>query len=119
MKKFLTVLFSSLIVLLMFVTPVNPVQAAEPEDGCSCHDLIPLTGSERNKIVADLLSSDAFKVKKSELISTGYSWNGANSIEVILPEEGVTMVGVPFSDQNGIIEVNVFINGTFVGTAPN
>jgi hypothetical protein len=118
MKKILTLLCTSLIVLLMLVGPGNPVQAEEPGDDCTCHDLIPLNGSERNKIVAVLLSSDAFKIKKSELISNGYSWNGAKSIEVVLPAEGVTMVGVPFTDKNGNILVYVFINGAFAGTSP-
>jgi hypothetical protein len=118
MKKILPFLFTSLIVLLLLVGPGNPVQAEEPGDDCTCHDLIPLNGSERNKIVAVLLSSDAFKFKKSELINKGYSWNGANSIEVLLPAEGVTMVGVPFTDQNGITLVYAFINGAFAGTAP-
>ncbi|NWQ43727.1 hypothetical protein MLOOGBEN_23795 [Bacillus sp. EB106-08-02-XG196] len=118
MKKILTLLCTSLIVLLMFVGPGNPVQAEEPADDCTCHELEPLTGVERNKIVASFISTNEFKSKKAELISSGYKWNGAKTIEVILPAEGVTMIGVPFIDQDGIPSVNVFINGAFVGTSP-
>lgn len=118
MKKLLSVLFTSLIVLLMFAAPGNPVQAEETGDDCSCHDLLPLTGAERNKMVAAFISSSEFKSKKADLISSGYKWNGANTIEVVLPAEGVTMVGVPFISNDGIATVYVFINGYFVGTAP-
>lgn len=126
MKKLLTVLFGGFIALSLFVATGNTAKAAEPtdpppaveDDGCSCHDLIPLQGAERNKIVAKFISSDEFKAKKMQLLKTGFTWNGANTIEVVLPAEGVTMIGVPFISANGTLEVYVFINGTFVGTSP-
>jgi len=117
MKKFLSALFISLLVLSMFAVPGNPVQAEEADE-CSCHDLGLLTGAERNKIVADFLSSNEFKSKKLELLHSGYKWNGAKSIEVVRPAEGQIMVGVPIVSQNGTIEMYVFVNGTFVGTIP-
>ncbi|MFJ7726348.1 hypothetical protein ACIQXV_09305 [Neobacillus sp. NPDC097160] len=112
--------------LSLFVTTGNTAKAAEPDvtpavtddDSCGCHDLIPLTGVERNKIVAKFISSDEFKAKKSELLKSGFKWNGAHTIEVVLPAEGVTMVGVPFFSADGVPTVYVFINGVFVGTAP-
>src|SRR4051794_33221421 len=103
MKKLLTLLCTSLIVLLMFATPGNTVIAAQNvvdnvtylgppppgevedpgDDNCTCHDLVPLTGSERNKIVANLLKSDVFKNQKMNLKREGFKWNGASGIEVI------------------------------------
>lgn len=131
MKKIVTLLCTSLIVLLMFSTPGITVTAAEnvvenvtylgpPEPGevedpgdddCTCHDLLPLTGSERNKIVATLLKSDVFKSQKMNLKNDGYKWNGANGIEVIQPTEDVTLVGVPFINIDGTIEMHAFFIG--------
>ncbi|WP_223590342.1 hypothetical protein [Neobacillus bataviensis] len=112
MKKVLTLLFGGLIALTLFVSTGNTAKAEEPED-CSCHELKPLTGSERNKIVADLISSKAFKEKKKELKAIGYQWNGAHGIEVIQPYEGFTLVGVPFTTFEGNVEMVVFINGEY------
>ena len=117
MKKLLPLLFGGLIALTLFVTTGNTAKAAQNDD-CTCHDLIPLSGSERNKIVADLLSSESFKTQKMELIKSGYKWNGAHTIEVVIPAEKVTMVGVPFISPDGAPLVYVFINGTFAGTSP-
>ncbi|MCM3764686.1 hypothetical protein [Neobacillus niacini] len=116
-KKIMALLFGGAMAFSLFAAPGNPVQAAENDD-CGCHDLVPLSGAERNKIVAKFLSSDAFKDKKAELLSSGNKWNGAHTIEVVLPAEGVTMIGVPFIDANGVPLMYVFLNGTFVGTAP-
>jgi hypothetical protein len=133
MKKILTLLCTSLIVLLMFSTPGITVTAAENvvenvtyldpprpgevedpgDDGCTCHDLVPLTGSERNKIVATLLKSDVFKNQKMNFKKDGYKWNGASGIEVIQPIEEVTLVGVPFTSTDGILEMHTFLIGDF------
>jgi len=128
MKRLLSIICGGAIALSLFAAPGSPAKAAEPtgdstttassNDDCSCHDLKPLTGPERNKLVADFLSSQEFKAKKLELLHSGYSWNGAQSIEVIIPAEGVTMIGVPFRDVNGTGQMYVFINGTFAGTSP-
>ncbi|MFL6554568.1 MAG: hypothetical protein ACJ8MO_00460 [Bacillus sp. (in: firmicutes)] len=118
MKKLLTILCGVLIALSLFVTTGNTVKAAEPEEDCTCHDLLPIQGVERNKIVAKFLSSEEFKAKKTELLNSGFTWNGAHTIEVVLPAEGVTMVGVPFTSADGIKEMYVFINGTFQGEVP-
>jgi hypothetical protein len=133
MKKIVTLLCTSLIVLLMFSTPGITVTAAENvvenvtylgppqpgevedpgDDGCTCHDLVPLTGSERNKIVATLLKSDVFKNQKMNFIKDGFKWNGASGIEVIQPIEEVTLVGVPFISTDGILEMHTFLIGDF------
>lgn len=117
-KKLITVLGGVIIAISLFVTTGNTVKAEEPGDDCSCHDLLPLQGAERNKIVAKFLSSEEFKAKKMELLKSGSTWNGAHSIEVVLPAEGVTMVGVLFIGANGTSAVYVFINGDFVGSVP-
>jgi hypothetical protein len=117
-KKLITILGGVIIALSLFVTTGNTVKAEEPGDDCTCHNLLPIQGAERNKIVAKFLSSEEFKTKKLELIKSGSTWNGAHTIEVVLPAEGVKMIGVPFTDADEIQLVYVFINGSFVGTAP-
>jgi hypothetical protein len=133
MKKVLTLLCTSLIVFLMFVDPGNPVEAAKNSadnvtylgpplpgevedpgnDDCTCHDLLPLKGSERNKIVAEVLKSDVFKNEKMRLKKDGYKWHGASGIEVIQPTEDFTLVGVPFLNNGGTIEMHTFLIGDF------
>ncbi|WP_042456868.1 hypothetical protein [Neobacillus dielmonensis] len=118
MKKLVMLIFGVFIALALFTVTGSPVQAAEPDDDCTCHDLLPITGAERNKIVAKFLSSQEFQAKKAELLATGHTWNGAHTIEVILPAGSVTMVGVPFVDADGVPLMYAFVNGMFVGTAP-
>ncbi len=121
MKKFLTLLCTSLIVFLMFVGPDDSVKAAKPGDhdncGCEEHGIFHLYGAERNKIVADLLSSDQFKAKKLELLDDGYKYTGAKDIVVVENRfapghpKGVT---VPFINEDGVLKVALFIEGNFV-----
>ncbi|MBL4950719.1 hypothetical protein JK635_00475 [Neobacillus sp. YIM B02564] len=118
MRKFLTLLCGGILAFSLFAWTGSPVKAAEPGDDCGCHDLIPLQGAERNKIVAKLISSDAFKAVKKEAKKNGYSWNGANEVEVVIPAEGVTMVGAKFTNNQGNALMFVFTNGVFVGTTP-
>lgn len=119
MRKFLTLLCGGIIAFSLFAWSGNPVKAAEESsDDCGCHDLIPLQGVERNKTVAKLISSDAFKAVKKEAKQNGYTWNGANEVEVVIPAEGVTMVGAKFTNNQGNVLVYVFINGVFAGTSP-
>jgi hypothetical protein len=119
MKKIATLLFTSLIVLLMFVGPGNSVQAAQnvvyfgpvpdfvhPPD-CDCEDLKPLTGPERNKIVSDLLKTDEFKSARKDLMAQGIKWKGANTVEVMKIDGAPVLVGVPFT-KDGNIEFHVF-----------
>jgi hypothetical protein len=116
LKKIFTLLFSSLIVLLLFAAPGNSVMAAEE---CSCHELGPIYGVERNQIVANLLKTDSFKNVKQKQENNGYVWNGADTIQVIKPGDGTIMVGVPFVGQNGSVVFSVFIDGQFAGNVPN
>jgi hypothetical protein len=114
MKKIFTLLCTSLIVLFMFAGPGNPVQAAqnveylgpvpdfEHPPGCGCENLKPLTGSERNKIVSDLLKTDVFKDARKDLMSQGIKWNGANTVEVIKVDGAPVLVGIPFTKDGNI-----------------
>jgi hypothetical protein len=121
MKKILSLLLTSLIVILMFVGTDDSVKAANPgdQDNCGCeeHGIFHLYGAERNKLVADLLSSDQFKAKKLELLNDGYKYTGANGIEVVenrfIPghPKGIT---VPFINEDGISKVAIFIEGNFL-----
>ncbi|WP_316568643.1 hypothetical protein [Neobacillus sp. YIM B06451] len=115
-KKLLSVLFSGALAFGVFAVPGNAVKAAE--EPCDCHSWVPISGAERNKEVAGLLSSDAFKDKKAELWSKGYGWNGAHQIEIVKPAPNVTMIGVPFVNTDGTVNIYVFINGSFVGVTP-
>ncbi|MFB3163360.1 hypothetical protein ABLO26_18585 [Neobacillus sp. 179-J 1A1 HS] len=116
MKKIVTLLCTSLIVLLMFVAPGN-VAFAEDECGCITEEI---TGAEKNKIVADLLKNVEFKYKKQELMNDGYRWNGVNEIEVIrnITYGGLIMVGVPFIAEDGTVMMAAFFEGSYMGIAP-
>ncbi|WHY88841.1 hypothetical protein QNH39_13810 [Neobacillus novalis] len=127
MKKFLTVLCGGLIALTLFVTTGNTAKAAAPTDSpagtesddCGCHDVTQLFGAERNKIVSNLISSDAYKNEKKDLKNKGYKSHGANEIEVMKHNVyGVIMVGVPFTNSKGIVVMAVFMNGEFMGIQP-
>lgn len=122
MKKLLTLLFGALIALSLFVTTGNTAKAAEPtsdEENCSCHDVTPILGAEKNIIVARLLSGQDFKVAKSSLNSEGYKFLGVSNIEVYKHNPtGLTIVGVPFNSNDGIPVMATFINGQFMGVAP-
>lgn len=114
MKKYLTLLCTGFIFLLMFVTPGNTVKAAEE---CGCN-VSPILGVEKNKMVADLLKSEDFKKLKLELEQEQYRWDGAHDIEIIKNNDnGMILIGVPFSNGEGTVEMFVFIDGVFVGNA--
>ncbi|MEH6954763.1 hypothetical protein [Neobacillus drentensis] len=116
MKKLLTVLCGGFIALSLFVTTGNTVKAA---DDCGC-DVSPVFGAEKNKIVAELISSQAFKDAKFSLMYDGISWKGAKNIEVIVnhTHDNALMVGVPYYTQEGSLMMAVFINGVYMGLAP-
>ncbi|MDR7236760.1 hypothetical protein [Neobacillus drentensis] len=115
MKKLLTVLCGVVIALSLFVTTGNTVKAAE----CGC-DVSPVLGAEKNKIVAELISSQAFKDAKFSLRYDGISWKGAKNIEVIVnhTHDDALMVGVPYYTQEGSLKMAVFINGVYMGLSP-
>lgn len=78
MRKFLALVCGSMMVFLLFFTPGNVVQA---EEDCGCPGTV-ITGVERNKLVADLLKYGEFKMVKMELENQGFSWQGADAIEI-------------------------------------
>ncbi|WML60547.1 hypothetical protein [Neobacillus sp. PS2-9] len=112
MKKLLTILFGALIALSLFVTTGNTAKAAKPGDDCGCTGT--LVGAEKNKIVADLLSSQEFKTAKAELTSAGYSYKGASLIKVAKMEVNIITV-VPFYTSEGQTIIAGFVNGEFKG----
>lgn len=125
MKKLLTVLFGAFIALSLFVTTGNTVKADEPTPAteethdCGC-DVSPVLGAEKNKIVAQLISSQEFKDAKFSLRYDGISWKGAKNIEVVVNHTygDALMVGVPFFTQEGSLVMAVFINGVYMGPVP-
>jgi hypothetical protein len=124
MKKYLSLLFTGLIVLSMYVTPGTTVKAAETNvviaatGDCSCHDVTPILGAERNKMVSDLLKSEAFKNLKMELKEEGYTWYGAQGIEVIkINVNGMILIGVPFTNDQQTV-MAAFNNGVLLGITP-
>ncbi|MFP7298144.1 hypothetical protein [Neobacillus niacini] len=124
MKKIVTLLCASLIVLLMFVGPGNSVKAVKPNlvpdlfsCGCDDHSIYPITGSEKNKIVAELLSSNAFQTQKS-LLKKEYTFKGVNEVQVAKVEgANIVMVAVPFFKKSGTLEFAMFTNGAFIDMA--
>lgn len=117
-KKLFAILCGGVVAFSLFAAPGNPVKAAEEED-CTCHDVTPIYGAQKNKIIANLISSQEFKNAKLDIIKDGDNWRGINSTEVMVNNYyGVTMVGVPYIAQNGTIMMAVFFDGTFMGTAP-
>ncbi|MFP5111978.1 hypothetical protein ACSU64_06310 [Bacillaceae bacterium C204] len=118
MKKLLTVLAGVVIALSLFLTTGNTVKAEEPDE-CGCI-VSPVLGAEKNKIVANLLSSQEFKNVKHSLKGKGYSYRGAKNIEVVInhSQGDITMVAVPFYNQDGFIEMAVFFEGQYMGQVP-
>lgn len=112
MKKLLTLLFGALIALSLFVTTGNTAKAAKPGNDCGCTGT--LAGAEKNKIMAELLSSQEFKTAKANLTTAGYSYKGASLIEVAKIETTIITV-VPFYTSDGQIIIAGFVNGAFQG----
>ncbi|WP_144548140.1 hypothetical protein [Bacillus sp. X1(2014)] len=111
MKKLITVLCGIIIGLSLFVSIGNTAKAAE----CEC-DVTPVLGAEKNKIVANLLNSQEFKNVKHSLKSDGYSYRGAKNIEVLINHTygNIVMVGVPFYNADGMLEMAAFFNGIYM-----
>jgi hypothetical protein len=132
MKKFLPLLMGGLLSFGFFVAAETPVKAAEltkpvstattlgtsSNGDCGC-DVSPILGSERNKMVSDLIKTDAFKTVKHDAMAKGYIWQGAGAVQVIKNNKnGVILIGAPFQYKDGSLSMFVFINGQFVGTSP-
>jgi hypothetical protein len=116
LKKLLTVLCGVIIALSLFVTTGNTVKAAD----CGC-DVSPVLGAEKNKIIANLLSSQKFKDTKHTIFEEGYKWRGASNIEVMVNHThgDALMIGIPFYTKDGSIVMAVYINGVYMGLVPN
>lgn len=117
MKKIVSLLCASLIVLLMFVAPGNPVQAANE---CEC-DITTIIGAEKNKIVSDLLSSDEFKNAKRDILNSGILWDGVHEIEVIKNNTygGIIIISIPIFTEDGTEMIAGFMDGKFFGVFPS
>ena len=115
MKKLLTVIGGLVVAVSLFAGTGNAVKAAE----CGC-DTSPVLGAEKNKIIANLISSQEFKDAKLSIRNEGFSWKGVNNIEVIVNHTygDALMVGVPYYNQAGSVEMAVFINGKYMGHNP-
>jgi hypothetical protein len=133
MKKIVTLLCTSLIVLLMFVGPGNIVLAHEGDVDCGCDTFKVLEGAEKNKILAKILASANFKTLKSNNLKNGYKWRGISKAEVtkfikdvhfdiedpespVIIKAGSIGVAVPFLKSDGKLEVFYFINGELTGS---
>jgi hypothetical protein len=121
MKKLLTILFGALVALSLFVTTGNTAKAAMADKGCGCDGEV--FGVEKNKVIADLLSSSVdFKNVKHELNTSGYSFKGSAHIvvakEEVNTEEGTLVkiiTVVPFYAADGQLILAGFVNGQFGG----
>lgn len=119
MKKLVSLLCGGALALSLFAAPGTPVKAAVNDEDCACHDVTILSGAEKNKAVANLLSSQGFKDSKFALKNDGYSWRGVNNVEVVVfNRDGSVFVGVPVLDQSGIVVMAVFFNGQYMGISP-
>lgn len=119
MKKLVSLVCGGALALSLFAAPGTPAEAAGPkvipthsEDDCECN-VTPILGAEKNKIVANLLSSQEFKNTKFSFTNAGFIWRGADNIEVIRDNDtNLVLVGVPFYGPDGIaITTAVFIDG--------
>jgi hypothetical protein len=112
-QKFSVVLFASFMVFALMFVPGN---FASANDDCGCGTV---DGAERNKVIADMLKSDVFKVKKEELKEAGYQWNGVANFEVSYnPDFGAYLVAMPLVNDNGELHYFLHAFGTFVGPVP-
>ncbi|MEH7120799.1 hypothetical protein V7128_25835 [Neobacillus vireti] len=115
MKKLLTVLGGLVIAGSLFMASGNTVKAEE----CGCVTS-PILGAEKNKIIANLISSQEFKAAKQSITNEGYSWKGIKNIEVFINHTygDSLMIGIPYYNQDGSVEMAVFIDGHFMGHNP-
>lgn len=126
MKGYLSLLFGSLMIVIMLASPGNVAQAkvVQPAPGdCDC-PVTYIMGAEGNKWAAELLSSDAFAIAKADAKETGYQWNGADEMEIVrFNVGGYIMASAPFVNEAGIKEYAGFtydgVTFTFKGIFPD
>jgi hypothetical protein len=121
MKKFGLILGGCVMAFgLMFSGPDNVVLAKVDKnvvDYCGCPGTS-LVGAEKNKIVAELLSSEAFKTAKKEWKEAGFSYLGAADIDVRILEVGtseIMIIGVPLVSDDGGKWMAGFMEGVYFG----
>jgi hypothetical protein len=113
-KKILGLLCGGIMAFSLFAAPGNPVKAEET-DPCECHDVRIVTGAEKNKIIANLISSQEFKTQKLNIIKDGDNWRGVKGTEVVVHNQlGTIMVGIPYIGQDGTMKMAVFFNGIYM-----
>ncbi|WP_066304750.1 hypothetical protein [Bacillus sp. FJAT-29814] len=117
-KKIMALLFGGAMAFSLFAASGNPVQAAEDPD-CECHNVTPIFGAEKNKIIANVISSQEFKDMKLAVIKDGDTWRGVKGTEVMVNNYyGFTIVGIPYLSQDGTAMMAVFIDGKYMGSSP-
>ncbi|MFS0864620.1 hypothetical protein [Fredinandcohnia sp. 179-A 10B2 NHS] len=122
MKGFVKFLCSGLLVLLVLIGTGNAVfahEGGENEEDCGC-PFIYLDGAERNKLVANILKSTDFHNLKKAQEAEGYSFAGADLIQVVKPNTGedFRLGAVPFVNEKGEIKYAAFYNNSFAGFPP-
>lgn len=118
MKKLLSVIGGLVIAGSLFLTTGNTAKAAETDD-CPCHQVTIIMGAERNKMVADVISSESFKNVKAELGQDGFKWTNAKDIEVIKYNlNGKILIGIPFVNNQGYKVMAGYLDGKYAGAAP-
>lgn len=106
-RTYLMLFFVGMMALVLFLSPSNLVSAS---DDCGCGHV---AGAEKNKIVADLLKSDAFKAKKQELLEQGYMWNGVNGAEVDRNPNGEILIAIPLLNEHREEVFLIYVYGQF------
>jgi hypothetical protein len=119
-RKLLGLLCGGVMAFSLFAAPGNPVKAAETdEEYCPCHDVTPILGAEKNKLISDLISSQDFKNVKNANIKVESIWSGVNNTEVFYQNYfRVMIIGIPVTSPDGTAMMATFIDGKFMGIAP-
>jgi hypothetical protein len=106
-RTFFMLLAVGMMAVVLFLSPSNVVRASNV---CGCGQVV---GAEKNKIVADLLKSDAFKTKKHELLEQGYKWNGVSGAEVDKNANGEILIAIPLLNENRQEVFLIYVYGQF------
>ena len=109
-----------LAVISMFFLLLPSVSAHEDSGNEHREGIHAVTGPEKNKLVAGMLSSKAFKEKKKEWKTLGYHWNGINGAEVEYNEKvDENLIAFPILSANRSKELYfLYAFGQFRGPVP-
>jgi hypothetical protein len=101
-----------LLLTAIFAMSFAPAAAFAAED-CGC-DITQVTGAEKNKIVSNMLKSDAFKAKKQELQQQGYQLQGVSGAEVERNnDKNAVLIAIPLLDPTGQTVYLIHVYGQF------